>query len=810
MFATGSLADIKKHAMEEVLAVAMTTDVSDFQEAAASVLAASLASAVTAEERIKHAEQARAVAATMTAMAAAMIAEADKTWAAAMATIDSSTLTSSHTTSGDDNKHVGSSGSNKTQKHQKSTHSTKDGNSGSKRSKSDEKSEGKMAVKTAAAPVSATSTKTTSTPATFASPLKRTKSVDARAAVQRGANALKSLCDDAFDDNEIYAVPPSPHPEMTFVAEERPNTSGVMRGIVVTAQGSQVIVRVLLDTATLHWTRSLRFHAVLVNSLIPLSRMYVACCSPFDFPFAQALLGTTVPAGAEEPVVHHDDPDGTPRASVASHEVTQLNGPQQLAVDRFLQLSSGLQLLQGPPGTGKTSTIVHLLSKLCHLNQKVLVATPSNQATQLLAFRFSRAYPAFKAVLVGVEDKLVVESRDFTDSKDQETILRGIFIHTWAETRMAQISKLLQCREVTAAGIARLRLDMLPSFLESQGFDAKAFAKQTDDTEIRAGLKTLLHIFQPVVQQKRGSFAESQYAMELELAANAQVIFATLSVCGREIMNTCRPDVLVVDEAGQAVEAETLIPFQYNPRKVLMVGDPQQLPATTISQKAAGAGFARSTMQRLMEECNYPFTLLKIQYRMNPAISAFPNRSFYHGKLENAPIVCGKERKLAFPDPLLGPYSFIDVRGTETKHKGTESLTNKQEAAVCADLVNLLQRHFPECSIGVVSFYAAQVGLISSMVARSPLIKIHTVDSFQGSELDIIILSFVRSRKEVGFLRDARRLNVALTRARFSLLMVGHFEALQQSNCIVSSLMKDLTDRKAVFALSRLQQLIKH
>lgn len=277
----------------------------------------------------------------------------------------------------------------------------------------------------------------------------------------------------------------------------------------------------------------------------------------------------------------------------------------------------------------------------------------------------------------------------------------------------------------------------------------------------------------------------------------------------------------------QAVEAETLAVLRtVRPKRVLLAGDTKQLPATVLSQLAERRGYGRSMMSRLIgalgggdrdhagasrdrvHNVNSPSrdsmnsssssmpaisrTMLRTQYRMHPAIAALCNELFYDGLLQDAPCTAAAARKAwhtreAGAQPSLGPVRFLDVDGVQ-ESRGT-SLCNPDEAEravnVVAELVNTwgLSRD----DVCVMTFYSGQAALLRERLAQRSLegVRAATVDSFQGSEAGAVVLSFVRSSRSpagptvggtIGFLRDFRRLNVALSRARHTLVMLGHRE----------------------------------
>ncbi len=317
------------------------------------------------------------------------------------------------------------------------------------------------------------------------------------------------------------------------------------------------------------------------------------------------------------------------------------------------------------------------------------------------------------------------------------------------------------------------------------------------------------------------------------LLSSADLVFCTLCVAGSHVVRTMKSvEVLVVDEAAQAVEPEVLIPLSLSPKRLLLAGDPQQLGATICSQGADQAGLGRPLLARLMIDCQRPASLLSVQYRMHPEISSFPNARFYHGKLCDAPCVSETLAPWCSEGGIgwLGPCAFIDIG---SGHGGNEAVDasgsrcSPPEAALVAWIVTHLQKRWrvdvtdPD-QLRVLTFYSAQVRSIKSALP-APLqgtagetatatqaggggLSVHTVDGSQGAESDVIVLSFVRSnaRGSIGFVSEPRRLNVALTRGRKSLIMVGDAATLGKDKSDVGALLANMCARKLVFPVSAL------
>ena len=290
-----------------------------------------------------------------------------------------------------------------------------------------------------------------------------------------------------------------------------------------------------------------------------------------------------------------------------------------------------------------------------------------------------------------------------------------------------------------------------------------------------------------------------QDCIEASLLNGARWIFSTLSTTGRVQLtgggakksHSMTPvDNLVVDEAAQSVEAETLIAFQHRPERVILVGDTQQLPATVISNHAKAKHYDWSMMWRMQQECNLPTLMLNEQYRMHPEICRFPSARWYEGRLQTA-------ARLSFDmvdaNSLVCPYAFYNMSNQDNsmRKQGTSSY-NTKEANYVAKIVESCRQQCRDKKIGIITFYSAQVEEIQKALkaAKQPhnskMVRVSSVDGFQGGEADIIILSFVRSpepkkkKGSIGFLDDFRRLNVALTRAKSTLIMLGHANTLGQ------------------------------
>ncbi|GMJ04494.1 hypothetical protein HRI_004118600 [Hibiscus trionum] len=294
---------------------------------------------------------------------------------------------------------------------------------------------------------------------------------------------------------------------------------------------------------------------------------------------------------------------------------------------------------------------------------------------------------------------------------------------------------------------------------------------------------------------------------------SARLLFSTANSSFKLYKVEMKPlDVLVIDEAAQLKECESAIPMQLpGIAHAVLIGDEWQLPATVLSNVSSEAGFGRSLFQRLTT-LGHAKHLLNIQYRMHPSISSFPNSCFYNNQILDAVDVKYKNyEKHYLPWPMFGPYSFINVSGREEKDDLGRSRRNMVEVAVVQMLVQTLYKASnssrEKLSVGIISPYAAQVVAIQEKVGRKYEridnfeVKVKSVDGFQGGEEDIIIISTVRSNSsgEIGFVSNSQRTNVALTRARHCLWILGDGRTLAKHESVWQGLVHDAKMRHCFF-----------
>ncbi|RZC62630.1 hypothetical protein C5167_024386 [Papaver somniferum] len=308
---------------------------------------------------------------------------------------------------------------------------------------------------------------------------------------------------------------------------------------------------------------------------------------------------------------------------------------------------------------------------------------------------------------------------------------------------------------------------------------------------------------------------------------NASLFFCTASSSYNLFKLEIDPlNLLVIDEAAQLKECESLIPLQLQGiRHAILIGDECQLPAMVNSKVSDEAGFGRSLFERL-SSLGHSKNLLNMQYRMHPQISLFPNANFYQHQISDAPnVLCKSYERRFLPGAMFGPYSFISISdGREEVDDIVHSRRNIVEVAVVMKIVRMLHKGVTtwqdskqNLSIGIISPYIAQVAAIQEKVGKKYdkhdgfSLRVKTVDGFQGGEEDIIIISTVRSNKggSIGFLSNFQRTNVALTRARHCLWILGDERTLLNSETCWSALVNDSKVRRCFFRACEDKEIAK-
>ncbi|MDE5986732.1 MAG: AAA family ATPase [Prevotella sp.] len=414
-----------------------------------------------------------------------------------------------------------------------------------------------------------------------------------------------------------------------------------------------------------------------------------------------------------------------------------LNPTQEKAVNEVLT-AKDVAIVHGPPGTGKTTTLVEAVFECLRKESQVLICAQSNMAVDWIAEKLAdRGVPVMR---IGnptrVNDKMLsfTYERQFENHPDYDQL--------WA------IRKAIR--------------------------------------ELRAGRKRGDRSFHQKMDRLKSRATELEMRIRQQLFGEARVIACTLVGSASRLLEGQRFGTLFIDEAAQALEAACWIPIRKATR-VVFAGDHCQLPPTVKSPEAMKGGLGVTLMERIVRNKPEVVTLLKVQYRMNEEIMKFSSDWFYHGQVESAPEVRNRS-VLDFDIPMLW-IDTADMACHEEFVGESYGRVNKTEARLTLAALQLYfdkigkERILSEkIDAGIISPYRAQVQYLRQLLRNEPyfkpyrhLVSVNTVDGFQGQERDVVLISLVRANDEgqIGFLRDLRRMNVAITRARMKLIILG-------------------------------------
>ncbi len=417
-----------------------------------------------------------------------------------------------------------------------------------------------------------------------------------------------------------------------------------------------------------------------------------------------------------------------------------LNPTQETAVNQVLR-AKDVAVVHGPPGTGKTTTLVEAIYETLRRESQVLVCAQSNMAVDWIS------------------ERLVERGVDVLRVGNPSRVGDRMLGHTY-ERR----------------------------FEDHPDYD-QLWALRKALREVRAGRANTEAAHQKI-DRLRSRITELELRIHAELMSHARVVACTLTGSANRVLEGMKFPTLFIDEAAQALEAACWIAIAKAGR-VILAGDHCQLPPTVKSIQALQGGLGHTLMERLTQTQPEAVTLLGVQYRSNEQIMRFSSEWFYGGHVQSAPEV--RHRGILDLDT---PITWIDTDLDDSAEQATRNFgrVNQAEAALTLDtLATYLERigrtriSEEHIDIGLISPYRAQVQYLRSLLRKNNALKpyrqaitVNTIDGFQGQERDIIVISLVRANElgQIGFLRDLRRMNVAITRARMKLIILGNVATL--------------------------------
>ncbi|CAF31137.1 IGHMBP2 family helicase [Methanococcus maripaludis] len=441
----------------------------------------------------------------------------------------------------------------------------------------------------------------------------------------------------------------------------------------------------------------------------------------------------------------------------------RLNEYQKEAVLEALA-ARDLYLIHGPPGTGKTSTISEVILQEALRKNKVIATADSNIAVDNILSNISK-HESFKIVRIGhpsrISKKLIKYSLQtkITEHPNYSTLVK----------LKTELQKNYDLRKNFQRPDPKWRRGM-------SNDDIIIFSKLNKD--IRGIPKETIKqmadwvICSENIAKTKENVQKFEKKLIDDIISTSDVVVATNSMAGSEILEDYKFDIAVIDEGSQSTEPSSLIPIVRS-RKLIIAGDHKQLPPTVLSDELE---LKKTLFERMIQEHPEFSKILQVQYRMNEKIMEFSNEMFYENKLiahesvksqnllEIVENVSNEDKDIINEKPL----QFINVDGEE-KQNSFKSSYNVEEAEKVLEIVSKLQKY--EIPVSVITPYDAQVKYISKML-NTDKIDVKSVDGFQGRENEVIVISFVRTSK-MGFLKDLKRLNVAVTRAKRKLIVVG-------------------------------------
>lgn len=422
--------------------------------------------------------------------------------------------------------------------------------------------------------------------------------------------------------------------------------------------------------------------------------------------------------------------------------MNDLNEAQKNAV-KYSISGTPLSLIHGPPGTGKTKTLSAIVYNLIKNEKKVLVCAGTNAAVDHLVRN-----------LIGYElNAIRVGHPSRVNQELSFTLLEKKLDETESGKHINKFKKELQnCLRVKKRRIGKGR------YLEKDEFQSEKGLIKAYRLEIKRLSKKCLE----------------------ELALDQGIFCSTMTMSRGDELSELKFDYVVIDEAAQIMEPMSYLPL-FKASSFIFAGDHKQLPATVKSSECLEKGLGKSLFETLVESFPQAVHLLDTQYRMHPEILKFSSDYFYEGRLKTAEVLVDRKNDKVTSHILSGLKNavFIDTSGADFEeeilnHSGSY-INSKEALAVSRLIADLLENGTDEKNIGVIAPYRAQANNIREAIDSLGKIEVSTVDSYQGREKDCIIISLTRcnEKKQIGFLKELRRMNVAMTRARHQLIILG-------------------------------------
>ncbi|CAF1228145.1 unnamed protein product [Adineta ricciae] len=541
-----------------------------------------------------------------------------------------------------------------------------------------------------------------------------------------------------------------------------------------------------------------------------------------------------------------------------------------------------IYMCQGPPGTGKSQTITGIVRALLQpmlassptneqssptlssggsrKKMKILICCPSNGGCNEIVRRLIDVFTrkATDETASKLPFKLIRCARGGAISQDIE----NVSLDTLAQKRLEEELNAGGENEAIGRNLANKEKQkkQLEQRIEAEKKRQTSTANNQASEELKdleLNLKEIKASILKLQQTCRKTMPEAarrqrEREIKIELLQDSDICVSTLNYVGNSIFDSFTSlnidqssikldktkkipssttsssssivstlfNCLIIDEAGQCIEIDNYIPLRLGMNRIILVGDPEQLPATVLSRRALEAGLNQSLFERLYKlfkyDVNNPIRMLNIQYRMHDEICKFPSMHIYRSKLKTDKIINQKRKKF-----LLKPYMILDVvNSQEQLDPITQSYGNPPEAETVVCLVEFINSRakVPFNQIGIITPYNYQVKLIQQKLTQHNLhqhkIEIGTVDAFQGRQKDVILLSCVRATQTtdssttttgIGFVANRQRLNVSLTRAKYAMYILGHMASLN-INEDWQKLITNAVERKAILELTSANQ----